>query len=401
MTSLSEPSDANANRPKTGLIAGFIWSILVASVLIALSLFDRLPEGPEEWTLDWRTALFSDTPAEQKEDIAVVLVTDDSLAKYPYRSPVDRALLARAVRGLDDAGAKAIGLDFIFDRPTEPAKDDALAEAVKNARTPIIFGAIDRRARDVSEENFAFQDEFFRKGGRPAAHIFFGTDDKTLTISDNVIRRVGEASTQPGFEKSLAEALANTQKPTKPLDPPLIDWLLPPKDGNNDTFLRLQIRSHAPAAADAPSEEVIPPEWRAALKGKFVLLGGEFGDRDRHLTPLSVGGNERMPGVIIHAHILSQILEQRILKQPPPALEAFCLFLISAAGFYAARRWVWMQREWIVYGSGLAVLILAGIILFTQFKVVLPTTTLLLAWLGGVSGGYYCDRALKLAGLAR
>ncbi len=401
MTSLTEPSDANVSHSRTGLIAGLIWSVLVALALMALSLYNRLPEGPEEWTLDWRTALFSDAPAEQSKDIAVVLVTDDSLAKYPYRSPVDRALLARAIRGLDEAGAKAIGLDFIFDRPTEPAKDDALANAIKKARTPIVFGAIDRRAKDVSEENFAFQDEFFRKGGRPAAHIFFGADDKTLTISDNVIRRVGDPSIQPAFEKSLAEAMANTEKPTKPLKTPLIDWLLPPRDGSNDTFLRLQIRTHAPAGADARSDDVIPPEWRAALKGKFVLLGGEFGDRDRHLTPLSVGGKARMPGVIIHAQILAQILDGRSLNQPPPALEAFGLFLIATAGFYAARRWVWMQREWIVYGSGLVVLIFAGVVLFTQFKLVLPTTTLLLAWLGGVSGGYYCDRALKLAGFAR
>ncbi|GEM_PF-1297812 len=401
MTSLSEPSDANAQPSRTGLFAGLIWSAVVAMALLALSMSDRLPEGPEEWTLDWRTALFSDAPVEQRKDIAVVLVTDDSLAKYPYRSPVDRALLARVIKGLDEAGAKAIGLDFIFDRPTEPAKDDALASAIKNARTPIVFGAIDQRDKGVREENFAFQDEFFRKGGRPAAHIFFGTDNKTLTISDNVIRRVGEASLQPAFEKGLAEALASTEKPRAPLETPLIDWLLPPADGSSDTFLRLQIRTHAPGSPDASAVNVIPLEWRPALKGKFVLVGGEFGDRDRHLTPLSVGGKARMPGVIIHAQILAQILDGRSLILAPRVWEAFALFAIAAAGFYAARRWVWMQREWIVYGAGLAFLVVVGVILFTQFKLVMPSTTLLLAWFAGVTGGYYCDRALKLAGFAR
>ncbi|MDX2263841.1 MAG: CHASE2 domain-containing protein [Hyphomicrobiales bacterium] len=394
------PSSAPAPRSSFAVLAGTAWAAVVAASLFILSQTDLLPEGPDEWTHDWRTLLFSDRAEKQRDDIAVVLVSDDSLARYPYRSPIDRALLARAIRGLDAAGVRAIGVDVIFDQPTEPEKDQALIKAAREARAPIVFGATDGRLSRARPEALAYQREFLAATGRPAGHIFFGSDLKRLTLSDRVVRRVGKPSTEPDYALSFAEQAARAVGANVAAPAPLIDWLLPP-DEVTDAFLRLPIRPHEPAPADADPAAVIPPEWTRALAGKIVLLGGDFADRDTHLTPLNINGGERFPGVMIHAQILAQTLDGRALTPTPRPIEAVALFLIAALGFYAARRWTWMRSEWIVYISGLAALILVGAIAFSAYKIIVPTSTLLLAWFAGVWGGYHCDRALGAVGVRR
>ena len=51
------------------------------------------------------------------------------MTQFPYRSPVDRAFLANLLKTLEKKGAKAIGVDVLFDQPTEPEKDALLKQA--------------------------------------------------------------------------------------------------------------------------------------------------------------------------------------------------------------------------------------------------------------------------------
>ena len=73
----------------------------------------------EHWTGDIRTALLSHRPKRQHDRIALVTINDDTMQPYTYRSPIDRRLLADLVTAIDKAGAEAIGLDFLFLKPTE------------------------------------------------------------------------------------------------------------------------------------------------------------------------------------------------------------------------------------------------------------------------------------------
>ena len=62
---------------------------------------------------DWRIALGSPLAAAQRSDIAIVLITEETLLDYESRSPIDRALVGELVRAIDSAGPKAIGVDLI------------------------------------------------------------------------------------------------------------------------------------------------------------------------------------------------------------------------------------------------------------------------------------------------
>jgi len=144
------------------LLIAVIAAAAIAGALIALSRHQlMLLAAPDRMTYDWRTALFSRTEPQTRKDIALVLIGDRSLARYPYQLPMDRGLLAQIVRTLDAAGAKAIGLDIIFDRATD--KDDILIDAIRGSKAPVVLGAIDSRLTGIEPENLAFQRAFLSR----------------------------------------------------------------------------------------------------------------------------------------------------------------------------------------------------------------------------------------------
>src|SRR5512146_2669003 len=66
----------------------------------------------------------------QASPVTVVLIDDESLQKFG-RWPWSRALLARLVNHLSQAGARAIGLDVLLSEPQSSSADAALAAALQ------------------------------------------------------------------------------------------------------------------------------------------------------------------------------------------------------------------------------------------------------------------------------
>lgn len=373
-------------------LLGALWAVAAAFGLVTLSENNALPEGPDEWTYDWRTLFFSPTVDQPRRDIALLLIDEESMADYDYISPVDRGMMATLVRALDAAGPKAIGLDFIYDRKSEDAKTQDLIGAIKNAKAPIVFGAIDKRVRGFSEESFKYQEDFIANAGREAGHVFFALEKEKLKIGDQVVRYMGERLPSPPSRKSLAQLLAERGSNGNVAEPatPYIAWLLPPPGG--DLFPLFRVPRHKPGS---PPEAILPQSWRAALKDRIVLIGGNFVDRDKHLTPLSVADGAKIPGVMIQAQILAQLLDGRSIQKLLRLDELILLAVVCFVGFLFSRKWRIKRFDMILYIAGLGVLILLGIILFYGFSIIAPSTTLFFAWTLGVTGGHYASRLTR------
>jgi CHASE2 domain-containing sensor protein len=330
-----------------------------------------------------------------RKDIAVVLLDEESLDKYPY-VVVDRALIADVVRGLDEAGAEAIGLDFAFVRPTEPAKDEALIEAIHNAKARIVLGEIDAQASMGKEKFLAFQKTFLERAGNRAAVglVYFWGDYGGWRIPDQIVRYVSDPHPTEDEGKTFAEVLANLGAETPKPATPYIDWLLPPAEAK-DIFQIHRIPPHAPGNGRGPTLRVIPEEWRGALKGKIVLVGASFMDRDRHLTPLSVVDGTKVAGVMIHAQILAQLLDGRTMYHLSTWTEALFVFALAALGYALGWLAKLSRYGFLVYVGGLLVLAAAGMALFKWQKLIIPTASLFLAWIVGVAGGHYSGWAVR------
>ncbi len=155
----------------------------------------------EHWTGDFRTALLSHRPKRQHPKVALVTITDETMQPFAYRSPIDRGLLGDLVTMLDGAGAKAIGLDFLFLKPTEPAKDKALVAAIGKARTRVVVAVADRRV-SLNPAQRDYQNSFLARSGARAGYA------NLLTGGDRVVRYIA-APGDPAFPKSFAAALVS------------------------------------------------------------------------------------------------------------------------------------------------------------------------------------------------
>ena len=137
--------------------------------------------------------------------------------------PIDRKLLADVVRNVGGASAKAIGLDFVFDRASKPEKDDALIAAIHDAGVPVVVGALDQRS-PLSTEGRDYQTQFLARSGAPPGNLYFDDKNNPLVISDRVIRAIAPSSAADSYPVSFAQALARAAGSTLTLKSPQISW---------------------------------------------------------------------------------------------------------------------------------------------------------------------------------
>jgi adenylate cyclase len=298
----------------------------------------------ERGLYDWRAATFA--PRVGQDQRVVMVVSDDqTLVATRKRSPLDRGLLARALRNLDAMGAKSIGIDILFDQPQD--EDAQLIAALHGMRTPVWLGYAnigDNREQIIFEQQ-QYLDRFLTRARtdrvRPAS-IRLETD------ADNVAR-------------SWPRPLAG--------QPPLLSLAMQPSPRFTD--YRGAIRFRMPLAqADGAEEPVIPSlqidlladsAMTAALapmvKGRHVLIGGDIVDIDQFETPLSGRqAKSTMIGLEVHATMLTQLLDEALLPAIPGwAMWAAAALVVLTAGLtsLAELRWFWLVPALVVQAGAI------------------------------------------------
>ncbi|MGI9525067.1 MAG: CHASE2 domain-containing protein, partial [Hyphomicrobiaceae bacterium] len=181
------------------------------------------------------------------------------------------------------------------------------------------------------------------------------------------------------FSRLLSEA--DGERPQIPSR--LISWLQPFTKSGAQVFPTISVEPHAPGSkADA----LLPPGWKAVVKDRIVLMGGDFIDRDGHLTPFSVLDGERTPGVMIHAQMVAQIRDQRSVKQLSFEHEAIALVLIAIFGGVLSTIFHLRTDSLTLWLVGVTGIVVAGLISFGTLRLIIPSSTLFLAWMGGIWG---------------
>ncbi len=331
----------------------------------------------EHQTADWRTKAFSDVASDAHPSVAVVLVSETTLEGYPYLLPPDRGLIAKIVRALDAVGAKSVGLDFYFSRRTEPEKDDALKAALRDVGTKVVLGALDERGR-LSEGQRAIQDEFIREANRPAGYINLRTEP------DGIVRfRAGPAEGSR-FSSSFAALLAAAAGTDSTGIEAPIAWLKAPAGGQSP-FLTLA--AEALIDGTAAHEEAVKRGDVQRLKGKAVLIGGDFAYLDRHATPMSGKGKEAGPGVFVHAQDVAQRIDGRTLHEL--GTSQVSQLIVGVAVIAALLGWLFGVRHASLVGwtAATGVLIAADALVFAGLRTILPFSLLLVAWFLGATAG--------------
>ena len=334
----------------------FITMLVVAASLV---LGNQLPFARIEATLaDVRISQLARSEVVDPS-IVIVAITEESLGNNLSLSPIDRRFLARLITAIGSAAPASIGIDILFDRPTQPASDHDFGEALGLLRVPLVMIGSPRPAafeRAILAARQVASPALNADGDDAVVRNFTKRDRAgSLVLAASMIDATGHLDTKPDFE---------------------IRFGLTP---NGDLPFRI-IPAHYLLAN---------PSLAATLKGQHVLVGGIFNDNDRHLTPLrfAEGLPDRLPGVVIHAFQLRQLLGKT--DRPSSLLWSALLTALSAIiGLALGRSTLPLMIRSMVLLCSFAVLGLFGVALFAVAHVMVSLVAIGIALVTATLAGF-------------
>jgi class 3 adenylate cyclase/CHASE2 domain-containing sensor protein len=269
---------------------------------------------------DFRLAQFAPM-REQRSDVIALTIDEEALAQFPFRSPINRRFVADLVTTLSDYRLRALGIDLIFDQPTTPDDDAALLAALDSFGAPVVV-AVGDAANGLTPRQLEFQDRFL--AGRNVGLA-------GMLVTNGTVRHIypGEQAAdrfRPGFAVALA-ALAGVA----PSREPTLLYYRTARDG-------------APAIRHFPAQHLaaLPRAW---FDGAIVMIGADLPNQDTFRTPLSVPqGGADMPGILIHAQALAQMLDGVSYPAVGGTAEALLVALAALVGVllpFAPQRLHW------------------------------------------------------------
>ncbi len=376
-------------------------------------------------------------------EVVIISISDKSETTVPERFPFPRSYYARAVRNLNRAGARAIGIDLTFEQPDirGPHHDDELFQAIKEYRNVVVAGKTDLVEQEATIERV---DENFHS-------IFYTADSSIGSVFvpndvDGVYRRYMPFAKMPQQERyipSFAFAVLNksiglpsTAHAENTDDHFIVGNMLIPKF--DDVSMLINYHGFAGKTFkdfdivnvldDSLFQTVEERELNTSInvfddpnfgllhdgtfKDKIVLIGPYFSEsKDLFNVSVSESGAEDknlMYGVELHANALQTLIHRNFLSTLPAVRESFLIILLSVLTFAGV---TWMKSIKSRFDAAyevLAVLLSGGLIyailqiyyiVFARYDLILPVVPLIAAvvmnYVGSAVYQYLTERKQK------
>ncbi len=319
-------------------------AILAGATVTLLLMGVRRLGGLQSWELGTFDSLVRLQPDAGPDPRLLIVGISEADIQALGRFPISDGAIAQTLAKLQKYQPKAIGLDLYRDLPQQPGHQELLTQ-LKAQNVVAIAKLSDSDSPGVPAPP-----------GIPPDRV--GFNDFVLD-ADGVVRRnllsVSQADKKTAFSFSVQVALLYLKDrvgpENSPINPNQIDWgkaeflpLVPDSGGYANLDARgyqilLKYRSARQVARQVSIRQVlngeIDPSW---VKDKIVLIGTTApSTRDVFLTPYSPALKQtpKMPGVMLHAQMLSQILSA--------VLQGRSLF------------WMWPEWAEILWNGGWAV----------------------------------------------
>ncbi|HTR81698.1 MAG TPA: CHASE2 domain-containing protein [Bacteroidota bacterium] len=339
--------------------------VFVQDAIFQFHFFDRLKLSFIDKSFARRGPL---SYAQDSLDVVIVTITEKSDATVPDHIPFPRGYYARAIRNLNRAGARAIGIDITFEDPDAHGgtNDADLRDAIKKYRNVVVAGKTEIR-NDLATIKREHEDY----------HSIFYSADSSVGIvyvqndEDGIYRRYEPMAKSPGEERfvpTFAFALMN-----KYLGLPstavcrdegnyfvLGDRKIPKYDDvsmlinyhglSGQTFKQIDIVDILDDKTFQTNEEkklhteintFDDPDYGLlntnTFKDKIVLIGPAFPE-SKDIFPVSIADpnnpdNNLMYGVELHANALQTLIHQNFIVRLSVFLRILYTIILSLISF--------------------------------------------------------------------
>jgi len=276
---------------------------------------------------------------EEDERVVLVVYTDQTLIAARKRSPLDRGLLARTLRTLDTFEPKAIGIDILFDQPQD--EDEELIAALRSMKTPVAvaYAAKATNPDDIEYEQQQFLEAFMARlegsNARPASIRLdntFGATRLWPDIREGLPPLLGRVMLEEAGEPAKAFTAYEGA----------IDYRRP-KFQDSVLFPPAQIDLFVD-----PDPEILP-FLKEQYSGKYILIGGDIVDYDRVETTFTSINGEVPAGIAVHAEIIAQMLDNRVLT-PIPGWVIWVMAVLAILAGAVTALLEWPARRLALFG---------------------------------------------------
>ncbi len=317
------------------------WFIIITAViLISLVIAGNLPKFNNPFSglelVTWDTFFRLRGPLPPSNDVVIVAIDDASLNYLQTSWPWPRTELAQIVNWLNKAGARVIGLDIdLFDPSANPANDQALANALADAKATVSVNQISQTPEFTGLTNSQplpiFQKALTSFGITQITH---GQDAITRGVTGY---ETFGANTYYNWSFQLARLYLGINPPSNPSPAGLTfnnqfvplnnqDELLVNFAGPSGTYI------HKYSAAFVPLGDYSPDIFR----NKIVIIGATSETlQDYYPTPFSP--NSPTPGVEIVANTVATILQGDYLTKAPPWTSVVLIILAAVAAWFISK----------------------------------------------------------------
>ncbi len=373
----------NMAKWRRGTLVGICTAFVILSLMYLpgmASVWERM----QYWVTDSWTRV---TARHHTRDVIIAAIDENSIGILgPW--PWPRELYARLVRVLSGAGARAIGLDLILDRP-RPG-DSILAAAISASKRVVLTVSADENIGHLMDgeglyvEHVILPSPSLAEAAGSLGHIALIYD------GDGVIRHlptfISDISDQkrifPAFGIAVAAVAANIDRHEILLSPKRLKLgdMIIPLDQQDRLWIRYQGEPGSfpsVSAADVLTGR-IP---REVFRDKVVLIGvTSTGLADSWTTPFASSGG--MYGAEVHANIVESILDGDVLSgAPPKILPVSVIFAGVAAALVGELAPVFFSAG--MLPMGICLIWGLGAAVFLSLGTVFPVAPVASAWATG------------------
>lgn len=298
-------------------------SIAVSALMIGVQNFGIL----EETELNFSDRLVRLKPDEGKDPrLLVVTITEEDIQTLGKSPPVDDQTFDLLLQKLAQYQPRAIGLDIYRDLPVEPGNAELVTRLQLNDNIIAVCKVGDSSSPGlpppptVPEDRLGFSDIVVDSSGVVRRNLLFQTPDKTSKCPADRsfgLRLALEYLKKEGIQEQSTsqEYLQLSSTIFKPLEEDTAGYQNVDARGYQ---ILLNYRSAANVAQQVTLTEVLAGRVNPILvRDRIVLIGATTSSNDYFYTPYSKSQQQqlRMPGVLLHAQIVSQILSAVLDKR--------------------------------------------------------------------------------------
>ncbi|MBW4517901.1 MAG: CHASE2 domain-containing protein [Timaviella obliquedivisa GSE-PSE-MK23-08B] len=318
--------DGGRQEPKASLKRSLRKMVLSSLIGLALTQGMRQLGYLESWELQAYDHLMQVRPIEKTDArLLLITITENDLKIQPDRqgSSLSNSRLEQLIQKITQYQPALIGLDVLRESPIEPEHKELIRQVQQNDKLIVVCRSKTSEVSAVGPPVEILKGHIDSRVGVDALNIDYpeGSVRRQMLAQDPL---VGEAcQTTFSFSSSIAVRYLQDKgiKPDfKDGQPLLGDIVLRRLEADTGGYhqldtatqqILLNYRSANPIAPQLTLKEALEGKklTRNLVAGKIVLIGTVAPSyRDLHFTPYNRRVDQRMPGVIVHAHMVSSLI---------------------------------------------------------------------------------------------